>query len=68
MIDWRISRYIIDIPWLHDILGFLFLAIIVIYCVGVPYLFYKLIAGTKNIKQEEWSFEGKPWSYWKTRK
>ena len=67
MIDWRVSRYIIDIPWLHDILGFLFLLVLLLYCIGVPYFFYKLTR-TEKSKTVEWSFEGKPWSYWKTRK
>ena len=67
MIGWQLSRHIIDIPWLHNTIGYLFLLLIVTYILGIPYILYKLTKGSKTT-HIEWSFEGKPWSYWKKYK
>ena len=67
MIGWKLSRTIIDIPWLHDTIGFLFLTILLSVMLSVPYILYRVTRHTGE-KQIEWSFEGKPWSYWKTKK
>ncbi len=67
MIGWKLSRTIIDIPWLHNTIGFLFLTLILSYILLVPYIMYKLTRNTGQ-KHTEWSYEGKPWSYWKQYK
>ena len=67
MIGWKLSRIIIDIPWLHNTIGFLFLTLILSYILLIPYTLYRLTRHTGE-KTTEWSYEGKPWSYWKQYK
>ena len=67
MIGWKLSRTIIDIPWLHNTIGFLFLTLLLSYILLVPYTLYRLTKFTTE-KTKEWSFEGKNWDYWKTHK
>ena len=68
MIGWELSRVIIEIPWLHNMIGFTFLFLLFSCVLAIPYLLYKLIRSGPYEKQVEWSFEGKPWSYWKNFK
>ena len=68
MIGWQISRYIIDRPLLHDIVGGFFLSLLVMYILGNVYIIYLLCKGSSKEKTPEWSYEGKSWSYWKTTK
>jgi hypothetical protein len=65
--DYKISRIIIEIPWLHDTIGAIFLLFVTIYLIGIPYILYRI---TKNASQKsvEWSFEGKNWEYWKKKR
>ena len=68
MIGWQLSRPIIDNPWLHNLIGTLFLTLLVMYVLGNVYILYLMIKGSGKEKTPEWSYEGKPWSYWKTTK
>ena len=67
MIGWELSRTIIEIPWLHTTIGYTFLLVLTSYIVLIPYILYRVTRSTGE-KQKEWSFEGKPWSYWKQYK
>jgi ABC-type transport system involved in cytochrome bd biosynthesis fused ATPase/permease subunit len=67
MIGWKLSRIIIDIPWLHNLIGFTFLTLLLLLILLIPYILYRVTRSTGE-KQKEWSFEGKPWSYWKQYK
>ena len=67
MIGWKLSRTIIEIPWLHDMIGFLFLTILLLLMLSVPYILYRVTRDSGD-EQIEWSFEGKNWDYWKTKK
>ena len=67
MIGWELTRTIVEKPLLHDIICVLFLVGYLSYILGSIYLIYKLIRGSTS-RQVEWSFEGLPWSYWKTMK
>jgi len=67
VIDYKLSRIIIEIPWLHNTIGLIFLLLITLYLLGIPYLLYKITKSTRQ-KQKEWSFEGKDWNYWKTQR
>jgi len=67
MIGWQLSRTIIENPWLHNTIGFIFIMLILSYILAIPYILYKLTKFTTE-KTTEWSFEGKPWSYWKQYK
>jgi hypothetical protein len=67
MIGWKLSRTIIEIPWLHDTIAYVFLIMIVSCILLVPYILYRVMRGTGE-KTIEWSYEGKPWSYWKQYK
>ena len=66
MIGWQLSRVIIDIPWLHNLLGTLFLTLLVMYVLWNVYIVYLLCKSSGKKQTPEWSYEGKPWSYWKT--
>ncbi len=68
MIGWQISRKIIEIPILHNVLGTLFLTLYVMFILMTMYVLYLMIKGFKKEKEPEWSFEGKGWDYWKTKK
>jgi hypothetical protein len=65
--DYKISRIIIEIPWLHDTIGAIFLLFVTSYIIGIPYILYRVMkpSGEKTI---EWSFEGKNWDYWKKKR
>jgi hypothetical protein len=65
--DYKISRVIIEIPWLHDMIGLIFLLLVASYILGIPYILYRITKNTGQ-KTKEWSFEGKDWNYWKTKK
>ena len=67
MIGWKLSRTIIEIPWLHNTIGFLFLTLLLLYTLSVPYILYRVTRGTTQ-KTTKWTFEGKDWDYWKTHK
>ena len=67
MIGWQLSRTIIEIPWLHDMIAYTFLLLLTLYVLGFIHGLYKITRFTKE-KRKEWSFEGKPWSYWKQYK
>jgi uncharacterized protein involved in cysteine biosynthesis len=67
MIGWKLSRTIIEIPWLHDTIGLIFLLFVTSYLLGIPYLLYKAMKSSGQ-KQIEWSFEGKNWDYWKKKR
>jgi len=67
MIGHELSRIIIDIPWLHNTIGFLFLMLLLSIMLSVPYTLYKLTRTTGE-ERIEWSFEGKNWDYWKTHR
>ena len=67
MIGWQLSRTIIEIPWLHNTIGFLFLTLLLSGILLVVYILYRVIRTTRE-KHIEWSFEGKNWDYWKTKK
>ena len=67
MIDYKLSRIIIEIPWLHNTIGAIFLLLITLYLLGIPTLLYKIIKSSGK-KTKEWSFEGKNWDYWKEYK
>ena len=67
MIGYELSRIIINIPWLHNTIGLMFILLLLSSMLLVVYMLYKL---TKMTKEEKvvWSFEGKDWEYWKTKK
>ena len=67
MIGYELSRIIINIPWLHNTIGLMFVLLLISSMLLVVYMLYKL---TKMTKEEKviWSFEGKGWEYWKTKK
>lgn len=67
MIGYELSRIIINIPWLHNTIGLMFVLLLLSSMLLVVYMLYKL---TKMTKEEKvvWSFEGKDWEYWKTKK
>ena len=67
MIGYELSRIIINIPWLHNTIGLMFVLLLLSSMLLVVYMLYKL---TKMTKEEKvvWSFEGKSWEYWKTKK
>ncbi len=67
MIGYELSRIIINIPWLHNTIGLMFVLLLISSMLLVVYMLYKL---TKMTKEEKvvWSFEGKDWEYWKTKK
>jgi len=67
MIGYELSRIIINIPWLHNTIGLMFVLLLLSVMLLVVYMLYKL---TKMTKEEKvvWSFEGKDWEYWKTKK
>ena len=67
MIGWELTRFIVEKPFLHDVVVVGFLVGLLSYILGSIYLIYKLIRGSTS-RQVEWSFEGLPWSYWKTMK
>ena len=67
MIGWQLSRIIIEIPWLHNTIGFLFLTFLLLLILLIPYILYRVMRTTGE-KRIEWSYEGKPWSYWKTKR
>jgi ABC-type transport system involved in cytochrome bd biosynthesis fused ATPase/permease subunit len=67
MIGYQLSRIIIDIPWLHNTIGVLFLLLLSAIILLVPYILYR-ITRTTGEKRKEWSFEGKDWEYWKTQR
>ena len=67
MIGWQISRYIIEIPWLHNLIGAFFLSLMVMYILGNVYVLYLLIRGSGREKDVVWTYEGKTWDYWKTK-
>ena len=67
MIGWELTRYIVEKPLLHDVVVVVFLVGYLSYILGSIYLIYRLVRGSTS-KTVEWSFEGKPWSYWKTMK
>ena len=69
MIGWQISRYIIDIPWLHNLIGTLFLSLLVMYILGNVYVVYLLIRGSLGKENTVvWTYKGKTWNYWKRTK
>ena len=67
MIGHQLSRIIIDSPWLHNTIGFLFLTVLLSYILLVPYGLYRLTRHT-GVKRTEWTFEGKDWNYWRTHR
>jgi ABC-type transport system involved in cytochrome bd biosynthesis fused ATPase/permease subunit len=67
MIGHQLSRIIIDIPWLHNTIGFLFLMLLLSIILLVPYILYRITRHTGE-KRKEWSFEGKNWEYWRTHR
>jgi len=67
MFNYTMSRYIIEHPWLHNTIGFLFFLCMTCYLVSIPSMLYYLLRNTEG-KKKEWSFEGKNWNYWKTKK
>jgi len=67
MIGWQLSRTIIEIPWLHNLIGFTFLALLLSCILLAVYILYRVTRSTGE-KHIEWSYEGKPWSYWKTKR
>jgi hypothetical protein len=48
MIGWKLSRVIIEIEWLHNLLGILFLTAIVMYILGNIYLLYVMISSNNS--------------------
>ena len=68
LIGWQISRKIIEVPVLHNVLGTLFLTLYVMFILMTMYVLYLMIKNLKKEKEPEWSFEGKGWDYWKTKK
>jgi hypothetical protein len=67
VIGWKLSRTIIDIPWLHNTIGFLFIILLLSYILVVIYGLYRITRFTRE-KRTEWTFEGKNWDYWRTHK
>ena len=67
MIGHQLSRIIIDIPWLHNTIGLIFLLLLLSVMLSVPYILYR-VTRTTGEKQIEWSFEGKNWEYWRTHR
>jgi len=67
MIGYELSRIIINIPWLHNTIGLLFVLLLLSTIALVSYMLYKLTRTTEETRVV-WSFEGKDWEYWKTKK
>jgi hypothetical protein len=67
MIGYELSRIIINIPWLHNTIGLMFVLLLLAIISLVSYMLYKLTKTTEEAKVV-WSFEGKSWEYWKTKK
>jgi uncharacterized membrane protein (UPF0182 family) len=65
---WQISRYIIEVPILHNVLGTLFLTLYITFTLAIMYIVYLMLKSFRREKIPEWSFEGKGWDYWKTKK
>ena len=51
MIGWKLSRTIIDIPWLHNTIGFIFLTLLLAYITLVPYILYKITRNNDKLGQ-----------------
>ena len=68
VIGWQISRYIIEIPILHNVLGTLFLTLYVMSILMIMYIVYLMIKSFTREKIPEWSSEGKGWNHWETKK
>ena len=67
MIGHQLSRTIIEIPWLHNTIGLIFIILLLSYILGFIHGLYKITRFTRE-KRKEWTFEGKDWNYWKTMK
>ncbi len=67
VIGWELSRIIIDKPFLHNIICMLFLGGLLSYIVGSLFILFKITKSSSQ-KTKEWSFEGKGWDYWKTKR
>ena len=68
MIGWQISRYIIEVPILHNVLGTLFLTLYVMFILMIMYVAYLLIKSFKRENIPEWSSDGKGWNHWEIKK
>ena len=68
VIGWQISRYIIEFPILHNVLGTLFLTLYVMFILMIMYVAYLLIKSFKRENIPEWSSDGKGWNHWETKK
>ena len=68
MIGWQISRYIIEVPILHNVLGTLFLTLYVMFILMIMYVMHLLIKSFRREKIPEWSSEGKGWNHWEIKK
>ena len=68
MIGWQISRYIIEVPILHNVLGTLFLTLYVMFILMIMYVMYLMIKSFKREKIPEWSSDGKGWNHWEIKK
>ena len=68
VIGWQISRYIIEVPILHNVLGTLFLTLYVMFILMIMYVVYLLIKSFKRENIPEWSSEGKGWNHWEIKK
>ena len=67
MFNTTISRVIIEIPWLHNLIGTMFILSIFLFIGGFMYILYKLVR-LKRAEKVVWMFEGKTWDYWKNKK
>ena len=68
VIGWQISRYIIEVPILHNVLGTLFLTLYVMFILMIMYVAYLLIKSFKRENIPEWSSDGKGWNHWEIKK
>ena len=68
VIGWQISRYIIEVPILHNVLGTLFLTLYVMFILMIMYVVYLMIKSFKRENIPEWSSDGKGWNHWEIKK
>jgi len=67
LFDHAVSRWIIDIPWLHTLIVYGFIMVCLLTIAGFMWMMYKLMKVEKTEKIV-WTYEGKGWDYWKNKR